>query len=173
MVSRADRSTFSEWWWTVDRWLLIAICALMFGGVVLSLAGSPAVAERLNLDSFHFVKRHVFFFVPSVAVLIAASFLTPRQVRRMSLVLFAVTIAMMLATLVVGQEIKGSRRWLSIAELSIQPSEFMKPAFIVLAAWLSPRIPSARTSPATSFRRCCWAWSASCSSPSPISARPC
>lgn len=136
MVSRADRSAFSEWWWTVDRYLLLALVALMFSGVVLSLAGSPAVAERLNLESFHFVKRHVLFFVPSVVTLVAVSFLTPRQVRRGAFVLFAVMIVLMLATLFIGEEIKGSRRWISLAGISVQPSEFMKPAFVVLAAWL-------------------------------------
>ncbi len=69
---------FAEWWWTVDKYLLGALVALMLGGVVLSLAGSPAVAERLGYDSFHFVKRHVAFFVPALAVMIATSFLTPR-----------------------------------------------------------------------------------------------
>src|SRR6185503_10062631 len=74
MVSRTDRSQFSEWWWTVDRYLLIGLITLMFGGIVLSLAGSPPVAERLGYDSFHFVKRHIAFFFPAVAVLIATSF---------------------------------------------------------------------------------------------------
>ena len=64
MVSRADRSPFAEWWWTVDKLLLGGLVVLMLGGVVLSLAGSPAVAERLGYDSFHFVKRHLLFFLP-------------------------------------------------------------------------------------------------------------
>ena len=66
MVSRADRTAFAEWWWTVDRFLLVGFIALMVGGVVLSLAGSPAVAERIGYDSFHFVERHVFFLVGSL-----------------------------------------------------------------------------------------------------------
>jgi len=136
MVSRTDRSSFSEWWWTVDRYLLIALIVLMVGGVVLSLAGSPPVAERLGLDSFHFAKRHVAFFVPSVAVMIAASFLTPRQVRRVALVVFLVAITLMFATLFVGDEIKGARRWISVGAFALQPSEFVKPAFVVLVAWL-------------------------------------
>jgi len=136
MVSRADRSSFAEWWWTVDKILLAALIALMVGGVVLSLAGSPAVAERLGYDSFHFVKRHVAFFVPAVAVMIATSFLTPRQVRRTSLVVMVVMIVLMMATLFVGTDVKGARRWIDFAGLSIQPSEFVKPAFVVIVAWL-------------------------------------
>ena len=136
MISRADRTPFSEWWWTVDKSLLAGFVALMIGGVVLSLAGSPAVAERLGYDSYHFVNRHLFFFLPALAVLVATSFLSPRQARRIALVLLVVSLALMLAVLLVGTEINGSRRWITIMGLSVQPSEFMKPAFVVIVAWL-------------------------------------
>ena len=89
MPSRADRSEFAEWWWTVDKPLLVGVIALMIGGVVLSLAGSPAVAERLGYDSYHFVNRHLFFFLPALVVMIGTSFLTPRQARRTALVVLA------------------------------------------------------------------------------------
>jgi cell division protein FtsW len=136
MVSRTDRSAFSEWWWTVDRYLLVVLVGLMVGGVVLSLAGSPPVAERLGLDSFHFAKRHIAFFLPSVVLMIAVSFLTPRQVRRVSLIVFVTMVVLMLATLFVGDEIKGARRWITVGAFSLQASEFAKPAFVVLTAWL-------------------------------------
>ncbi|MBN9010296.1 MAG: cell division protein FtsW, partial [Rhizobiales bacterium] len=104
MVSRADRSRFAEWWWTVDKFLLAGFVGLMLGGVILSLAGSPAVAERLGYDSFHFVKRHLLFFFPALAVLVGTSFLTPRQVRRVALVVLVVSILCMMATLFIGIE---------------------------------------------------------------------
>src|SRR6188474_848316 len=131
MVSRADRSEFAEWWWTVDKPLLAGVFILMIGGVVLSLAGSPAVAERLGYDSFHFVNRHIAFFLPALAVMIATSFLTPRQARRAALIVLCVSLVLMLAVLFVGVENNGSRRWLNIVGLSLQPSEFMKPSFVV------------------------------------------
>jgi len=136
MVSRADRSEFAEWWWTVDRLLLAGVFTLMIGGVVLSLAGSPAVAERLGYDSYHFVNRHIAFFLPALGVMIATSFLTPRQARRVALIVLCISLVLMLAVLFVGVENNGSRRWLNIVGLSIQPSEFMKPAFVVICAWL-------------------------------------
>jgi cell division protein FtsW len=136
MVSRADRTIFAEWWWTVDRYLLAGVVALMVGGVVLSLAGSPAVAERLGYDSYHFVERHLFFFLPALAVMIATSFLSPRMARRTALIVLLVSIVLMVAVLFFGTEVKGSRRWLSLFGLSIQPSEFMKPAFVLIVAWL-------------------------------------
>lgn len=136
MVSRVDRSRFAEWWWTVDKFLLGATIVLMLAGVVLSLAGSPAVAERLGYESFYFVKRHLLFLVPAVVVMIATSFLTPRQARRAALIVFVVAITLMLAALFIGTEVKGARRWIDIYGFSLQPSEFMKPAFVVIVAWL-------------------------------------
>lgn len=136
MVSRADRGVFAEWWWTVDKYLLAGVIGLMLIGVVLSLAGSPPVAERLGLDSFHFVERHVAFLIPAIAVLIATSLLSPRDVRRVALIVFALSIVLMFATLFIGQEVKGARRWINVIGFSLQPSEFMKPAFVVLCAWL-------------------------------------
>jgi cell division protein FtsW len=136
MVSRANRSPFAEWWWTIDKYLLGAVIVLMLGGVVLSLAGSPAVAERLGYDSFYFVKRHVGFFLPALVVLIATSFLSPRNARRAAMIVLVIALALMLATLFVGVEVKGSRRWITFAALTLQPSEFMKPAFVVVVAWL-------------------------------------
>jgi cell division protein FtsW len=151
MVSRANRSQFAEWWWTVDKYLLGAIVVLMLGGVVLSLAGSPAVAERLGYDSFHFVKRHVGFFVPALAVLIATSFLSPKGARRTAMVVLLISLGLMLATLFVGFEVKGSRRWINVAMISLQPSEFMKPAFVVVVAWLFAEGRTRTDIPATLF----------------------
>ncbi len=137
MVSRADRSPFAEWWWTVDKYLLTGLVVLLLGGVVLSLGGSPPVAERLGYDdSLHFVKRHLLFLGPALVILLATSFLTTRAVRRVALIAFVGMIAMMLLTLFIGAEVKGARRWIDVAGVSLQPSEFMKPAFVVISAWL-------------------------------------
>ena len=136
MASRAERTEFAEWWWTIDKYLLGAAVVLMLAGVVLSFAGSPPVAERLGYDSFHFVKRHIAFLLPALAIMIATSFLSPRNVRRVALIVLVTSLVLMLATLFLGAEVKGARRWINISALSIQPSEFMKPAFVVIVAWL-------------------------------------
>ncbi len=136
MVSRADRGVFAEWWWTVDKYLLFSLLALMVIGVVLSLAGSPPVAERIGLDSFHFTERHVAFLIPTIAIMLATSMLSPRDARRAALIVFVLSIILMFATLFIGQEVKGARRWINLAGFSLQPSEFMKPAFVLLCAWL-------------------------------------
>jgi cell division protein FtsW len=136
MVSRADRGPLADWFWTIDRFFLVAFVLLMGIGFMLSFAASPAVAERIGLNSFHFVERHALFIIPSLAVMIGLSFLTPRQVRRTAIILLLVSLAMMVLALFVGVEVKGSRRWIGIGTFSIQPSEFMKPAFVVVCAWL-------------------------------------
>jgi cell division protein FtsW len=135
MLSRAQPTLFSEWWWTVDRLLLGALVALVLIGIVLLLAASPPVAIRLGYDPFYFVNRQALYLLPALAVLAATSLLTPRQVRRVALIVFLVSFALVLATLFVGSEIKGARRWISLFGVSLQPSEFLKPAFVVLVAW--------------------------------------
>jgi len=136
MVSRAERGPVADWFWTIDRFFLATFILLMGIGFMLSFAASPAVAERLNLDSFHFVKRHAAFLLPSLAVMVGISFLSPRQVRRTAMILLLASLAFMVLALFFGAEVKGSRRWISLAGLSVQPSEFMKPAFVVVCAWL-------------------------------------
>ncbi len=136
MGSRAQRTAFNEWWWTVDRLTLAALVALMLGGIILCLAASPPVAARIGLDPFHFVDRQVLFLVPAAIVLIAASFLSPREVRQVSLIVFLVSLILVAATPHFGAEIKGARRWLVILGINVQPSEFLKPAFVILIAWL-------------------------------------
>jgi cell division protein FtsW len=136
MPSRVDKSPVATWWWTVDRWFLAAFLLLMGLGIVLSFAASPAVAERIGLDSFHFATRQIIFTVPAFAAMVAVSFLDARQVRRMSIVMLIVMLVLMVLVLYVGVEVKGARRWVSLAGLSIQPSEFLKPAFVVICAWL-------------------------------------
>ena len=136
MISRVERTRFAEWWWTVDRMMLAAIAVLMMTGIVLSLAASPAVATRIGLDAFYFVNRHAMYLAPTFLVMIAVSFLSPRQIRRLTLAVFIIALAMTAATLVIGAEVKGARRWIVLAGVNIQPSEFVKPAFVILISWL-------------------------------------
>ena len=136
MVSRLERTVFASWWWTVDRSLLAALLTLMLAGVVLSLAASPPVASRLGLEPFYFVSRHVLYLIPALVVLIATSFLPPRHIRRLALLVFVLSLLLIAATLHYGAEVKGARRWIVLFGVNIQPSEFLKPSFVVLVAWL-------------------------------------
>jgi cell division protein FtsW len=151
MLSREQRNPLSDWWWTVDRLQLAAISALILGGVILSLAASPQVATRIGLDPFHFFNRHVLFLLPSFLVLIGVSFLSPQHIRRTALIVFAVSVALIALTLLVGPEVKGSRRWITLIGVNIQASESAKPSFVVLAAWLFAESTKRPEMPATSM----------------------
>src|SRR5438132_164087 len=151
MLARDQRTPFSEWWWTVDKLLLAAIVALIVGGVILSLAASPPVATRIGLDPFHFFGRHVLFLLPACIVLVGVSFLSPKQIRRTALIVFALSIALIVATLLFGPEVKGSRRWITLIGVNIQASESAKPAFVVVAAWLFAESTKRPEMPATSM----------------------
>lgn len=131
MLSRAERSYFTEWWWTVDRWFIAAAGTLMVLGVLLALVGSPPVAERLKLPTFHFVNKQILYLIPAIVLMVGGSLLSPRHVRRAAFLLFVAGMAGVVAALLFGAEIKGARRWI----FGLQPSEFVKPAFVVLAAW--------------------------------------
>tara|TARA_R110002096_G_scaffold415163_1_gene616679 strand:+ start:66947 stop:68095 length:1149 start_codon:yes stop_codon:yes gene_type:complete len=134
--SRTDNSIISTWWWTVDRWLLMSIALLITIGIVLVFGASPAVAEKLHLSSFHFVQRQLIFLGLSGCVMFGVSLMSPTMVRRFGVVLFGVCLLLLVATLVMGVEAKGARRWIQIGSFTLQTSEFMKPAFIIFTAWM-------------------------------------
>src|SRR5207249_11934822 len=123
-------------WCTVIIQLLAALSPLILGAIGRPPAAVPPVAARLGLDPFHFVDRHVLFLIPAFMVLVVTSFLTPRQIRRLAFVVFLFSLAFVVATFWFGAEVKGARRWIVVAGVNIQPSEFLKPAFVILIAWL-------------------------------------
>ena len=135
LVSRSDRGLIARWWFTVDRMLLSAVLLLMATGVLISMAASPPVAERIGLDSFHFFKSQLLFLLPATIVLISVSLLEPRQARRAAFVMFGVSLALMIAALKIGPEIKGAHRWINFGPIGVQPSELAKPSFVVIVAW--------------------------------------
>ena len=159
MASRIERGTLTNWWWTIDRWLIAGFGILFVAGIVIDMAASPPVAARLGLSTFHFVNRQIGYLAATILVAFIVSLASPRAVRRTALVLYLVSMALVCATLVYGAEVKGARRWISIAGIGIQPSEFAKPAFVILAAWLFSEAAQRKGMPAAIFgllllRRC-------------------
>jgi cell division protein FtsW len=136
MFARENKTPIAEWWWTIDRGLLAAFVLLLAVGVVLSFAASPPVAERLGLDEWHFIIRQAMFAALALPVLLATSFLPARAARRMALGVLIVSVLLLWLTLKLGVEVKGARRWISAFGQTVQPSEFVKPAYAVIAAWL-------------------------------------
>ena len=134
--TRTDNSALGRWWWTVDHLMLAALGLLIGAGFLLLLAASPAVADRIGLGSFHFFNRQLFYLPLAVAGMLGVSLLSPLGVRRLAVGLFLVALVLLVLTPWLGVEAKGARRWIGVGALSIQPSEFIKPAFAVVAAWM-------------------------------------
>jgi cell division protein FtsW len=135
LISRSDRGALARWWFTIDRPLISAVLLLMSVGVLISMAASPPVAERIGLESFHFFKSQLFYLFFAVIGLVVLSFFDVPWVRRAAFAGFAGALALMVAALFFGPEIKGAHRWINIGPLNLQPSELAKPCYVVAASW--------------------------------------
>jgi cell division protein FtsW len=135
--ARSDRSAIGVWWWTVDRWLLGGAALLIAVGLLLAFAASPAAAARMNIgDPFHFAVRQCLFAAGAAVILVSVSMLDVRAVRRASLFIYVAAIAVMIALPFIGHNAKGATRWVQFAGFTLQPSEFMKPALMILVSWM-------------------------------------
>lgn len=133
--SRTNKSVISRWWWTVDRGLLAMISAVIIFGIVLVMAASPPVALRIGLGEYHFFIRHLIVLVPSILIMFSISLLDVRNIWRLAVVILGISFLCLVYVLLFGMEIKGAQRWIHLPGFSLQPSEFAKPAFIVVASW--------------------------------------
>jgi cell division protein FtsW len=134
--SRAERATVIDWWLTVDRTLLALILTLALAGLAASLIASPSVALHFKLEPFYFVKRQTLGMAVALALVFGVSLMTPASIKRFALFLFAAGLVLMIASLLQGAERNGAVRWIIFPGAVIQPSEFAKPGFVVLCAWL-------------------------------------
>jgi len=137
VVSRSGEAVLPRWWRTVDKTTILAVFALFAIGLLLGLAASPPLAERNGFAPFHYVQRQAFFGGVALIVMIAVSMFQPRDIRRMGVLLFLVAFVGLALLPFFGTDYgKGATRWFSLGFGSVQPSEFMKPGFIVICAWL-------------------------------------
>jgi cell division protein FtsW len=151
--SRTDRSGFSDWWWTVDRLALAAMLALIAIGLMLAFAASPAASGGpLTEGDFRYAAKQIAFAVAAACILGGASMLTPVQVKRCAAAVFALALIGSAIAAFAGTEILGARRWLGLGWMTLQPSEFLKPSFAVLAAAiLAERAPTRISKPVVTF----------------------
>jgi cell division protein FtsW len=134
---RSDRSPLGVWWWTVDRWILGVVAILIGIGVVMSFAASPAAAARMNIgDPFHFAVRQCVFAAGAAVILVATSMLDVKGARRAAFIIWIIAIAVMMALPLIGHTAKGANRWIEFGGFTFQPSEYMKPALVILVAWM-------------------------------------
>ncbi len=154
---RTDTSVLGRWWWTVDRWMLATIIGLMGLGAVLIMSAAPAAAKRIGgLGTFQLAERQALFLFLALTIMIGASLLEPRALRRLALVGLAISLGLLTLTLLIGPEIKGATRWLSVAGASFQASELAKPCFAVVAAWMLAAEKDARGLPGTCIALGLW-----------------
>ena len=127
------------WWRTVDRYILSGILGLMTIGLVLVMAASPTVAERIGLSYFHFIQKQVLYVIMGLLIMFVVSSFDPITVRRLSFLGFIVFFVLLIGVDLFGFETKGAKRWIYLGGISIQPSELLKPFFAVLTAWIITR----------------------------------
>ncbi|MBU6476266.1 MAG: FtsW/RodA/SpoVE family cell cycle protein, partial [Alphaproteobacteria bacterium] len=135
-LPRTDKSVLSNWWWAVDRLTVFALAVLIVCGIILVSSASPPAAERYGLPPFYFVHKQILFLIPTIGLMFGISLMNEKTLWRVSLVSMAVTIALMVGAIFFGPEVKGATRWISFHGISIQPSEFAKPFFAIISAWL-------------------------------------
>jgi cell division protein FtsW len=135
--ARAGDAILPRWWRTVDRWSLACILLLVGLGLLLGLAASVPLATRNGLPPFHYVERQAVFSTLGMMAMFLTSLMSPDMVRRMGVLGFLMTFVALALLPVLGSDFgKGAVRWYSLGFLSVQPSEFLKPGFVVLCAWL-------------------------------------
>lgn len=136
MFARNDRSVLGQWWWSIDRGMLLILFTIIIIGVILSFSASPALAVQLGLSRFYFVKRHLLYLIPSLCLIVGVSLCNPIQLRKLSFVLLIITSVLLVLTPFWGMEIKGAKRWIALGGMSVQISEFVKPIFAIMTGWL-------------------------------------
>ncbi len=135
--ARTDTSRIGVWWWTTDKVLLGCTAILITLGLLLSFASSPAAAARIGIgDPFHFALRQCVFASLGACIALGISMMSPRGVRRVCFIIYVCAIGLMICLPFIGHSAKGATRWLQLGGFSLQPSEFLKPALIVLASWM-------------------------------------
>ena len=134
---RSATGRFLEWQRGLDWSILTSALILLCIGLLMSLAAGPPAAERLGYaNEFHFVQRHAMFVGVGVSVMVGVSILDRVWARRLAALVFFGSIVLLAFILVAGYEAKGAQRWIRIGSFGLQPSEFVKPALIVLSGWL-------------------------------------
>lgn len=137
MPSRAREPVLPRWWRTIDKLALTSILALFGIGMLLGLAASVPLASRNGLPPFYYVQREAAFGAVALLTMFGFSLLSPTAIRRMGVMGFAIAFLALIALPVLGTDFgKGAVRWYSLGFVSFQPSEFLKPGFIIVTAWL-------------------------------------
>ncbi len=140
-LSRNDRSTIGRWFWTIDKPLLTLVLLLIGLGVIAVAAASPAAARRysggnVRVEDLYYFKRQIMWVLAGVPVMLGVSMLPIAWAKRFAIGGTVVFLALLFAVPFIGGEVNGAVRWINLPGFQLQPSEFLKPLFIVTTAWL-------------------------------------
>lgn len=135
-ISRSDNSLLARWWRNVDHWMLGSVGLLIGFGYILMMAASPAVAQRIGASRDMFIFKQVMFLSIAGFTILIISMLSVEGIKKLSMIGTFIAILATAYTLVHGMDIKGAKRWIALPIMSLQPSEFLKPCFAILTAWL-------------------------------------
>src|SRR5262245_4533658 len=134
-LSRADNSGFARWWWTIDRVAFAGMMALLAIGLVLAFAASPtATGNTVSAGNFSYALKQLAFAATAITIMVGTSMIDSATARLAAAAIFALALIGAWLALVIGVDINGAHRWLDFGGLALEPSEFLKPAFAILAA---------------------------------------
>ena len=136
LISRNDNSLISRWWFTLDHWNFIQILSLAIIGTIIIFTSSPSVAESKGYEELHFFKKHIFYMFFAFISILFTSFFSKKGIVRFGLIGFFISLFLLILVMFFGfgSDSHGATRWLRLGMFSIQPSEFMKPFFVITTA---------------------------------------
>ncbi len=150
--ARDGEPVLPKWWRTIDKWSLACVLMLFGVGLLLALAASPPLAEKNGFDPFHYAQRQAFFGGLALIVMVFASMMSPQLVRRLAVIGFIASFIALALLPFFGTDFgKGAVRWYSLGFASVQPSEFLKPGFVVVVAWMMAASQDVNGPPGTSW----------------------
>lgn len=135
-ASRLSSHPMGRWWWSIDKPVLLTTVILMLCGLLAVALASSAVMDTYDVDAFYFFRRQFMFILLAIPCILALSTFSPTGIQRLAVVMLVGCAIGIVLTLLLGQDVKGARRWVYFAGVSLQPTEFLKPALVVFTAWM-------------------------------------
>ena len=128
-----------NWWWSIDRWVFSLTLILISIGILLILSSSSGIELRYNFANNYLITKHLLFLPIAIFIIFFFSTLSIRNLIIMSLIIFTFCLILSFIVLFLPNETKGAKRWLKLFQFTVQPSEFIKPAYVIISALLLSR----------------------------------